>query len=75
MGSNPMMKWFAIWGVVSIASAVLGGVVAHAKNRDHSFWSAWSFLFPPMLLLLIALPRNQGERRRQPRLDDGAEET
>jgi len=67
------MKAIAIWGVVAIASAVLGGLVARMKNRDHSFWAAWSFLFPPMLLLLVVMPRYLGVRQRQPSLDNQIE--
>jgi hypothetical protein len=59
-----------IWGLVSIASAVIAGVLAGAKRRDHSFWAAWSFLFPPMLLVLLLMPANKGPRPRKPGLDE-----
>ncbi len=65
-----MTSIIAIWGVVAIASAVLGGIVAGAKRRDHSFWAAWSFLFPPMLIVLLLLPSNKGPRPRRPGLDE-----
>ena len=63
-------KIIAIWGVLAIAAACIAGVVAGIKRRDHSFWAAWSFLFPPMLLVLIALPRNKGPRLKRPGLDE-----
>jgi len=63
-------KIIAIWGILAIAAACIGGVVAGIKRRDHSFWAAWSFLFPPILLLLIALPRNKGPRLKRPSLDE-----
>ena len=60
----------AIWGIVSIASAIIAGIVAGAKRRDHSFWAAWSFLVPPMLLILLLMPSNKGPRLRRPGLDE-----
>ncbi len=65
-----MAKIVAIWGVVAIASAIIAGLVASAKGRDHSFWAAWSFLVPPMLLLLLVIPSNKGPRPRRPSLDE-----
>jgi hypothetical protein len=65
-----MVKIIAIWGIVSIASAVLAGIIAGIKRRDHSFWAAWSFLFPPMLLVLLVMPSNKGPRPRRPGVDE-----
>ena len=65
-----MPKAIAIWGIVAIASAIIAGIVAGAKRRDHSFWAAWSFLFPPMLLILLLMPSNKGPRPRRPGLDE-----
>lgn len=65
-----MTKVIAIWGIVAIASAVLAGIIAGIKRRDHSFWAAWSFLFPPMLLLLLLMPGNRGPRLRRPGIDE-----
>ena len=65
-----MAKVIAVWGVVAVASAVLAGIVAGIKRRDHSFWAAWSFLFPPMLLVLLLTPGNKGPRQRRPGIDE-----
>ena len=65
-----MPKIIAIWGIVSIAAAIVAGVVAGLKRRDHSFWAAWSFLVPPMLLILLLMPSNKGPRQRRPGLDE-----
>ena len=65
-----MAKVIVIWGVVAIASAIIAGIVAGAKRRDYSFWAAWSFLFPPMLLLLLLMPANKGPRPRRPGIDE-----
>lgn len=65
-----MVEWIAIWGVVAIVAAILGGIIAGIKRRDHSFWAAWSFIFPPMLLILLLMPKNQGPKPRRPTLDE-----
>jgi len=65
-----MVKVIAVWGIVSILCAFVAGIVAGLKRRDHSFWAAWSFLFPPMLLLLLCMPTNRGPRPRRPGLDE-----
>lgn len=64
------MQWIVIWGACAIGAAALAGVVASHKNRDYSSWMAWCFLFPPLVIWLIAMPANKGPRPRQPRLDD-----
>ena len=65
-----MATVIAIWGVVAIASAIVAGIVASVKLRDHSFWAAWSFLVPPMLLILLLMPSNKGARPRRPGIDE-----
>jgi hypothetical protein len=65
-----MAKVIAIWGVVAIACAIVAGIVAGMKRRDHSFWAAWSFLVPPMLLILLLMPSNKGPRPRRPGIDE-----
>jgi hypothetical protein len=65
-----MVKVIAVWGTVAILSAIAAGIVAGLKRRDHSFWAAWSFLFPPMLLLLLVMRRNRGPRPRRAGVDE-----
>ena len=65
-----MATVIAIWGVVAIACAIIAGIVAGAKRRNHSFWAAWSFLVPPMLLILLLMPGNKGPRARRPGIDE-----
>jgi hypothetical protein len=65
-----MAKFIAIWGIVAIACATLAGIVAGVKRRDVSFWIAWSFLVPPMLLLLLVMPSNKGPRLQRPSVDE-----
>ncbi len=68
-----MVKIIAIWGVAAVVSAVLAGIIAGIKRRDHSFWAAWSFLFPPMLLILLVMPSNKGPRPRRAGIDEQEE--
>lgn len=64
------MQWIVIWGASAVAAAALAAVFAGHKNRDYSYWIAWCFLFPPLVLVLMLLPKHVGTRPRQPRLDD-----
>lgn len=64
-----MVKIIVIWGFVAIAASALAGLLAWAKNRDYSFWMGWSFILPPMVLILLLMPRHVGPRPRRPSLD------
>ncbi len=65
-----IVRGIVIWGLTALGAAVIAGVLAGIKNRDYSFWIAWSFLFPPLVFFLLLLPRYQGERPRRPSLDE-----
>ena len=67
---NDAIYWIVAWGAVAIAAAAIAGILAGYKNRDYSFWMAWSFIFPPMVLFLLLLPNYIGERPRRPKLDE-----
>ncbi len=64
------MRWIVIWGLSAIVASALAGLFAGQKNRDYSFWMGWSFLLPPLVILLMLMPVKQGPRPRQPRLDE-----
>ena len=64
-----MLHGIVVWGAAMIAAAVLAGFLAGTKNRDYSFWMAWCFLLPPLVLWLLFLPKRQGARPRPPTLD------
>jgi hypothetical protein len=64
------VKLIVLWGAIALAAAIAGGILAGARNRDHSAWAAWCFIFPPALLVLLLLPRNTGPRPHRPRLDE-----
>ena len=65
-----IVEGIVIWGLVALASAVLAGVLAGVKNRDYSFWIAWCFVLPPLVLFLLLLPRYEGTRPRRASLDE-----
>ncbi len=64
------VRGIVIWGGVALAGAAVGGIIAGMKNRDYSSWIAWCFVLPPLVFVLLLLPRHQGQRPRQPRLDE-----
>jgi hypothetical protein len=64
------MQWIVLWGATAIAASFVAAVLAGVKNRDYSFWMAWSFLVPPFVIWLLLLPPHKGPRPRQPSLDE-----
>jgi len=65
-----LVRGIVVWGLIALASGAIAGVLAGIKNRDYSFWIAWCFLVPPLVLFLLLLPRFQGPRPRRPSLHD-----
>jgi hypothetical protein len=63
-------KWIVVWAATAITASIFGGVTASAKRRDWSVWAAWCFLLPPVLILLLLIPRNTGPPPRPRSLDD-----
>jgi uncharacterized membrane protein HdeD (DUF308 family) len=70
VGEKSMVKFVAFYGIAMIVSGILAAILAGVKKRDHSFWAAWSFLFPPMLLILLVIPTNRGPRQRRLSLEE-----
>lgn len=64
------MKWIVLWGICAVTAAALAAVFAGQKNRDYSYWMAWCFLFPPLVIWLMLMPKNTGPRPRPKPLDD-----
>lgn len=64
------VRAIALWGIIALSAALAGGLLAAAKNRDHSWWAAWCFVVPPMLIVLLLLGRHKGPRPRRPSLED-----
>ena len=53
-----------------VACGIAGALLANSKNRDVSFWAAWSFIFPPSIIILFFFCFYQGPRPRRPTLDE-----
>lgn len=64
-----MVQVVVAWGLIAITSMLIGGLLAGFKKRDYSFWMAWSFLFPPAVILLLILP-GLPQRPRRRTLDE-----
>ncbi len=67
------MYWIttiAIIGGVMLVFGLAGAVLAGIKNRDISFWTAWTFLFPPSIIVLLFLSKHKGRRPRRTTLDE-----
>jgi hypothetical protein len=43
----------------SLISGTVAGAVSTRKRRHHGFWTTAAFLFPPLLLVLLFLPRGR----------------
>lgn len=63
----------AIWGLLALLSSLAGGILAAVKRRDHSAWAAWCFVFPPALIALIFMSRNEGPRPKRRSMDEDDE--
>lgn len=63
------MSYVAFWGITAIVALIAGGLLAARKNRDHSFWAAWCFLVPPLVVILAAMPRLSTPPPRRRSLD------
>lgn len=64
-----MANWIAIYGSAAIVAALVAAIVAGMKRRDYSFWAASTLLFPPLLIVLVLLPKNAGPRPVRAPLD------
>jgi hypothetical protein len=68
-GNGPLL-FIVFVTTVMVLSGILGGVLAGLKNRDYSFWIAWTFILPPSLIVLALLPTIKGQRPRRVSLDE-----
>lgn len=44
---------------VGLVAGTIGGAVAPRKRRHSGFWTTATFLVPPLLLVLLLLPRSR----------------
>lgn len=47
----------AFWGSFALSAATLAGTMAALKRRSSLYWFCWTFLFPPLVLVLALIPR------------------
>jgi hypothetical protein len=43
----------------ALVAAVLAGAVAPAKRRHQGYWTVFCFLLPPLVVVLLLLPRGR----------------
>jgi hypothetical protein len=63
------MLGIVIWGIAAFTAAVAAWPLAVRKNRNASFWAAWSFLIPPLVFVLALLPRADVQPRKPSPID------
>lgn len=69
------MTGIVIWGAVAIAAMIAAAILAGQKNRNRSFWMAWCFVLPPLVIVLALLDRAEGRpSKRRARGDDDEDE-
>jgi 4-amino-4-deoxy-L-arabinose transferase-like glycosyltransferase len=65
-----MAKFVAIYGLIALTAMLVACVLAVIKKRDWSYWMTITLLFPPVLILLLVMPKNPGPRPRREGLDE-----
>ena len=48
-----------IYLVSAVVAGLIATIVARAKRRHSGYWMLGCFLFPPLLLLLLVLPKGK----------------
>jgi hypothetical protein len=64
-----MAEFIAIYGSLAVLCSALAGVIAYVKRRDPSYWIGTSFLFPPAIIMLLLMKKNEGPRPVRKPLD------
>ncbi len=59
-----------IYLVSALIAGIAGAIIAQAKNRNAGFWTMAPFLFPPVLLALLLLPRRKTAPYKAQRSED-----
>jgi hypothetical protein len=49
-----------VYLTAALVAGIVAGVVAAAKQRHTGYWVIASFLFPPLVLILLLLPKGRG---------------
>ncbi len=53
----PAAVVLTVWLASGLIAGTIGGQVSQRKRRHPGFWTTATFLFPPLLLVLVFLPR------------------
>jgi hypothetical protein len=68
-GNDIMAEFVAIYGSLAVLCSALAGIIAYIKRRDPSYWIGTSFLFPPAVIMLLLMKKNEGARPVRKPLD------
>jgi hypothetical protein len=49
-----------VYLTAALVAAIIAGATAANKRRHPGYWTIFSFLVPPTVLLLLLLPRGRG---------------
>jgi hypothetical protein len=52
--------WLTAYLVAALLASVIAGIASYAKNRHAGYWVVLAFLFPPLVLILLLLPKGRG---------------
>ncbi len=55
-----MLAYFTIYLVVAMIAATVATVLAHKKRRTWLLWGIMCMFFPPLVFVLIFLPKRNG---------------
>lgn len=53
-----------VYCIAAFVAGMTAAVAARRKRRHEGFWFIFSFLIPPLVLILLLLPANRGKRPR-----------
>jgi hypothetical protein len=64
--------WITVYLTAALVASIVAGIAATAKRRHPGYWLVFSFLCPPLVLILLLLPHGYVPRNimREPRDDD-----
>jgi len=55
-----MLTYFTLYLLVALLSSTLAIGLAHSKHRTWMLWGIMSLFFPPMVILLLIMPKRKG---------------
>jgi hypothetical protein len=70
---NSVGLWITGLATAAFFSSLAAGIISRRKRRNQMFWMIFCFVLPPVLALLILLPKGRGPRRPGGRDEDDAD--